>query len=164
MKRTIIAAALLAATTFSAAAGNTKLVVGQRITIPNGPQLVDRLGCRNIENTKEAYRLWFRTAETAGQDMSRLLATTRFYWEHNLDPTRANREQTINDECDSFRQGDVRYIDKIYEWHEHNDTAQMICVAALDLDASQPDPNRAPSPKSPCFWLILSGPPAIFHQ
>lgn len=167
MKKIIIAIAALAISTpaFLAApvsAQDKPLTVGQRVTFSDAVMPLDYFGCRNIENTKQAYRVWF---DRRGSELGRL-AANRFFWEHDLDPTRADRERTLNDECQAFPPGDARYIEKVSEWNDgHGRTLQMICLGAHDFDVSPPDENREPSPKSSCFWMVASFmPPMILRR
>jgi hypothetical protein len=134
--------------------------VGQRVTFREGS--LHNFGCRNIENAKQAFREWHRMADPH----QGALAANRFFHDHDLDPTRERRQETLMDECLEFQAGETRYIDQVAgEWRDgYSEHGQMICLGAWDLDPSPPDASKPPSPKSPCYWMFTAMPPTLPRQ
>ena len=161
MKRLLIAALLSAglATPAAASIDDHPLQVGQSITFSNRGHF-DYFGCRNIENTKHTFFLWFGMN---GSELGRQLVE-RFVRQHELDPARADRASTINDECQSFSPGESRYVEKAVVWKNGKTTEQLVCLRGPDFDSRSPEQiasDPKPYVRSACLWMIPTIDPMI---
>ena len=166
MRHTLIATALMICSALPAQAEVPRLKVGNTISWPvANPYNRDHFGCFDIENTKQAIKIYAqasmgaaRSPSTNDTGPSAARTVEDFVQAHNYDVS-THKPNIFSNVCAPLLGGQKYKVASVFDWEGE----QLVCLDITETFDPGPD-HEASGPQPSCWWTTLQMPPPLSRR